>query len=270
MWERGQGMITIKVEVDTREAERYLSDVQKKRIPIATQRALLKTAHAIREAETAEINRVFDRPTRWTQGAMKVKATSRFEVAVGIVDPDGYYKRANYYLGTQMDGGERRFKAFERALQRRGVMPAGWYAVPGEKAKLDSFGNMGPGEIRQIMSWFNAGTPFAGSNQNMTQATRDKRRKGTKKKRGFEYFYAAPGSRVGRRSWVNGRAQNLQPGIYRRTFFGFGSSIEPILIFVQRAAYRRRFDFQKVAQTTYDKTWPQHFAEAFARDVAPQ
>jgi hypothetical protein len=259
-------MIEINVKADIKDAVRYLDSVQKKRIPIATQRALIATARSIRAAEIKEMNKVFNNPTRWTLGAMKVGPQKNYSIAVGILDPDGYYKRANYYLGTQVDGGVRRTKAFERALQRANVMPSGWYAVPGDGAKIDSFGNMGPGEIRQIMSWFSAAEPYAGSTQNMTEATRNKRRKGTKKKYGFEYFAAMPGSRMGRRSWVNGRSQNLQPGIYRRTFFGFGSAIKPILIFVPRVSYGKRFNFEAVARKVYEREFGPHFVDAFKRD----
>lgn len=91
-----------KVEIEGMKAlQRDFSGMSRK-VEVATQRALLKTAQAVKEAELAEMRRVFDRPTRWTLGAMKVKAASKFEVHVGILDPDGYYKRAANYLGTQV------------------------------------------------------------------------------------------------------------------------------------------------------------------------
>jgi hypothetical protein len=248
-------MIEISVQADIKAATRWLDDVQKKRIPIATQRALLATARSIRAAEIKEMNKVFDRPTKWTLGAMKVGPAKNMSITVGILDPDGYYKRANYYLGTQIAGGKRNHKAMEMALQRARVMPAGWYAVPGAKAKLDAYGNMGPGEIRQIMSWFNAAERWSGSTQNMTDATRARRRKGTKKKAGYEYFAVSPGNK------------GLTPGIYRRTSFGFGKAIEPILIFVPRVSYRKRFDFEGVARRVYEAQFGPHFKAAFERDV---
>lgn len=252
-------MIELSVKVDIDGAMRHLDDLQKKKLPTATQRALLKTAYDIRTAEQDEMRRVFDRPTRWTLGSMKVKTTSKFNILVGVTEPDGHYRRANYYLGTQISGGTRNTKAFERALQRAVWMPRGWYAVPGEKAKLDAYGNMGPGEIKQIMSWFGAAEPYAGSTQNMTPETRAKRRAGTKKKRGFEYFSIMPGR--------GGRSQYLTPGIYRRTTFGFGKAIDPILIFVKSARYQRRFDFFKVASRVKDRVWQGHFNDAIRRDV---
>lgn len=252
-------MIEISVEADIRSAIRYLDDAQLRRVPIATQRALLKTAQAVKAAEIAEMGRVFDRPTRWTLGAMKVGPTKDFTVRVGVLDPDGYYKRANFYLGTQIYGGARKVKAFERALQRAGVMPAGWFAVPGEKAKMDAYGNQSVGEIKQILSWFNAAEPYAGSTQNMTDQTRAKRRKGSRKKRGFEYFAIMPFRRG---------SEGLRPGIYRRTAFAFGKAIEPVVIFVEKTRYKKRFNFIRVAESVKEKVFAQYFSDALERDVA--
>jgi hypothetical protein len=228
-----------------------------RQIEIAAQRALLKTAQAIRDAEIAEMARVFDRPTRWTMGALKVKADSKFSIRVGILDPDGYYKRAQDYLSTQVAGGVRRQKAMEMMLQRKGVMPAGWSAVPGAGAEIDQHGNMRVGQIRQILSWFDAAERSAGSTQNMREKGRAKRRKGTRKVRGFEYFSVLPGR-------TNSGRNVLSPGIYKRTTFGFGKAIKPVLMFVRLAAYRPRFDFERVAVGTYEREFPAQFESALA------
>lgn len=258
-------MIELNVEADIRQAVRHLDDLQRRKVPVAMQRALIGTAKVVRDAEIAEAQRVFHNPTRWTLGSIKVGPQQNFSIKVGVLDPDGFYRRANKYLHVQIQGGTRQHKAFESALTRAGVMPNGWYAVPGQGAKLDAYGNMGPGQIKQIMSWFNVASPFAGSTQNMTDATRARRRKGTKKNRGFEYFAAMPGERTGRRSWINGRRQNLQPGIYQRTYFGFGSAIKPVLIFVPRVSYRKRFDFFGLARRVVDKEYIPRFESALNR-----
>ncbi len=87
-------------------------------------------------------------------------------------------------------------------------MPQGWYSVPGAGAQIDRYGNISSGQIRQILSWFGAAERSAGSTQNMTADGRAKRRKGTKKNVGYEYFCVMPG-----------RQKNLkQPGIYQRFF----------------------------------------------------
>lgn len=248
-------MLIVKIE-GLEELKRTLSDAPRE-IQVAAQRALLKTAHGIREAEIAEMQRVFDRPTRWTLGAVRVKATSRFTVEVGILDPDGYYKRAANYLGTQIEGGQRRHKAMEKSLQKWGVMPEGMFAVPGAGAKIDAFGNMSSGQIRQILSWFHAAENWAGSTQNMTDATRDKRRKGTRKSIGFEYFAVVKDT-----SLFYHNKSLKQPGIYQRFFFGQGKAIKPVLIFVKGARYKARFNFEKVATDIAKALWNAEFNKA--------
>lgn len=242
--------ISVKSDIDA--VLDQLGTAAPRAIEIATQRALIGAGREVKDAEVKEMQRVFDRPTRWTLNSFQVTLDkARMEARVEI--KDGYWYRADNYLQTQIEGGGRKHKAFETALRRVGVLPTGWFVVPGQKAALDGFGNISVGQIRQILSWFDAAEMVAGSTQNMGEKGRERRRKGTKKRRGFEYFVAHPGSRVGRGSWKNGRRQNLQPGVYRRTAFGFGSAIEPILIFVQRATYKPRFDFYGVAQRTIDR-----------------
>lgn len=234
-------------EVVNRMAKEYPAVAEK-----AAQRALLHTGRAVKDDEVKGMQRAFDRPTKWTLNSFRVKLDKKAWSA-SVEVKDGYWYRADNYLQTQIEGGKRKHKAFETALRRAGVLPAGWFAVPGQKATLDAFGNVSVGQIRQILSWFDAAEQVAGSTQNMGQKGRDKRRKGTKRARGFEYFVAHPGSRMGRGSWKNNRRQTLTPGVYRRTFFGFGSSIEPILIFVTSATYKPRFDFYGIAQRTVDR-----------------
>lgn len=249
-------MISIKIDV-SKDIEKRLAAMPGK-IKEVTKRALINTALSVRDDLQSEMRRVFDRPTRWTIGAIRVKATDDMSVVVGVVDPDGYYKRANYYLGTQIGGGQRRIKAFEKALQHHGYMAMGWFAVPGDGAKLDAYGNMGPGQIRQILSYLGAAERWAGSTQNMTAEKRLKLKAGTKAKRGFEYVVIRPGNRRGK----------LLPGIYQRTFFGFGSGIKPIIIFVNRATYRSRYNMERVARETIKRDWPRKCDSAIAKALA--
>lgn len=260
------------VKVDTSDMDRDLREFcenGRRRVEVAAQRAVLKTARAVMAAERAEMQRVFDRPKAWTLNSFRValgrermqagklRTAGGSEISATLQVKDGYWYRADNYLDTQIAGGQRGQKAFEKALQARGILPAGWHAVPGQKAKLDAFGNQSPGEIRQILSWFGSAEMVAGSTQNMTDATRARRRKGTRTKRGFEYFAVSPlrPSRGGRHT--------LHPGIYRRTFFGFGAAIEPVMIFIDGAAYQPIFDFYGLGQRVINETFSREYREAF-------
>lgn len=112
---------------------------------------------------------------------------------------------------------------------------------------------MSSGQIVQIIAWFR-GFGEQGYKANMTDKTKDKLRKGKKNSYGFEYFYIAPGQKGPR-----GRNQNLLPGVYKRVFTGFGSAIRPVMIFVSKANYKKRFDFygnaEKVARKEFDRAF---------------
>lgn len=239
------------------EAKRDLLRNQKA-VEIAAQRALLKTAQAVRDAEKAEMERVFDRPTRWTLGQIKVKATSSLGMRVGVIDPEGAYRRAQTYLTTQIEGGNRRAKAYEKALQYHGLMPQGWVSVPGDGAKLDAYGNISGGQIKQILSWFDAANTSAGSDQNMGFKGREKLRKGTKRNAGFEYVLVPPDKKGNFR----------QPGIYQRFFLGHGKAVKPLIIYVKQAKYTKRFDFEAVAKKVTDAMLNAEFEAAYVREIA--
>lgn len=248
----------IKIDVQGMDAIQRKLAAMPGKIRQTAKRALINTALSVRDDLQDEMRKVFDRPTRWTIGAIRVKATDDMTVIVGVVDPDGYYRRANYFLGTQIGGGPRGAKAFEKALQAYGYMPAGWRAVPGEGATLDGNGNMGPGQIRQILSYLGTAERWAGSTQNMTAAKRDKLKQGTKTKMGFEYVVIRPDSKRGK----------LLPGIYKRTFTAFGSAIKPIIIFVKGTSYRKRYDMERVARATINRDWQRKFSAAIDKALA--
>ncbi len=242
------------------------------RADIALQRAVRDTAFAVRDAEQAEIRRVFDRPTPYTLNGLRIRY-SRTEIAATVWLKDeldaGKGIAATKYLAAQIDGGARRMKRFESALSRVGVLPAGWRAVPGVGATYDAFGNMSRGQIVQILSYFQAFSE-GGYRANSTEDSRKRTAKGRKGTLGFEYFAAQPGFRMGRRSWMHGKSQHLQPGIYKRTFTGgLGprggreSEITPVLIFIRNPAYARRLDFFGVAKKAVDA----NFAPAVRRAI---
>lgn len=253
------------IRVDTSEMDRALrkyGEQARRTVEISAQRAVTKTARNVRAAAIKEMERVFDRPTRWTLNALTVEIDKK-NIAASVQVKDGYWYRADNYLQVQIEGGSRPNKAFEKALQRVGVLPAGWFAVPGQGAKLDAYGNQSPGEIRQILSWFDAAELVAGSTQNMREKGRARLRKGTRRRAAQEYFAVLPGRRGPR-----GAVQRLRPGIYRRTFFGFGSAIKPVMIFVSRVSYSKRFYFEEVSRRVVERDFNKIFAEDFTRRMA--
>ena len=115
--------------------------------------ALNRTAKHIQTDEHTEIARVFTQPTPRTRSAVFVRPSTRdhLEAIVGVKDRMAGIAPAKY-LFSQVAGGRRRQKAFEKRLQRAGHLPAGWHVVPGEAAKKDGYGNLSRRQIIDVLA----------------------------------------------------------------------------------------------------------------------
>lgn len=240
-------------------AKARLRGLSEKKIAVATVSALNAAAYLTSQKQKEDIARVFDRPTAWVKGGVRYIKADRARME-SKVDLDFWGNKQGVsvekILSAQIYGGQRRHKRHEIALQRALVLPAGMFIVPGAAANLDSYGNMSSGQIVQIISWFRG---FAeggrGSRANMKDATRKNLAKGKKSNYGFEYFYVSPNAKGPR-----GGHQHLLPGVYQRVKTGFGSAIRPVMIFVKKTSYAKRFDFygnaDKVARKEFDRAFP--------------
>jgi hypothetical protein len=219
-------------------------------IPKISMRALNMTADQVKQAIVEEMQRTFDRPTPYTLNAPYVwYATVNNLTAKVLLREFGGKSRSEQYLLTQVYGGQRRLKSFEKALQSIGVLPSGMYAVPGQRAPQDAYGNISAGFIVQILSYFKA-FGEQGYRANITDVKKEKMAKGTKKKRGIEYFAIR----------TTGKA--LHPGIYRKTAFAFGQSTEPMIMFVKQPAYKQLLMWDEIAQRVVDQNWQKNLADA--------
>lgn len=229
-----------------------MSDMEHRQIPFASALALTRTAQEIHRREVHEMRDVFDRPTSWTLSALRVipATKTKLQASVEFKDFAGKGIPATKFLPPQVYGGGRNLKRFERALALVGVLPPNHMAVPGQAAKRDAWGNMDPGQIVQILSYFRA-FPEVGYRANITDKRRAQLAKGSKKRYGVVYFATKPGDR-------------LPPGVWMREIHGLGSRIRPILIFVTRAYYDAIFDFHYVAERTAEEVLPKEFGLALA------
>lgn len=279
--------IDIKVQ-GIKELQASLKDFSDRRIRSTIATAMTKTAVAVRNELQRKMDSALDRPIGYTRRNLRYTAATAkgLEASIGfdiVANQDMYGRVTGYtnmgraqtpvgkYMNDQIEGGPRRNKRFELALRRVGILPAGWFAVPGERAKIDAFGNQSPGEIRQILSWFDAAELVAGSRQNMRAEGRTKRAEGTKKRAGWQYHVIRPGQ-VLKRSWARNTSasgpsrsrgtKKMQPGIYRQTRHALGNQVEPIMIFVRSASYKPRWDFYGDARREVDRIYPTEIDKA--------
>jgi len=147
----------------------------------------------------AEMKKVFDNPTRYTLNSLWIKY-ARVNDLVAVVwfkEPD---RMGQHYLVPQVYGGARKLKGFERALGEKEF-------VPGSGARLDAYGNISSGQIRQLLSVLGKAEHVSGYSANITERSRKKNTK--------ERDYVLITQQHGR----------LFPGVYKRvqTAKGFGA-----------------------------------------------
>lgn len=243
-------MIQYDVRGSIAEIESHLTSLGREQVPYATVVALTRSAKFAQAELTRELGRVFDRPTRYTQSAVFVRPATkaRMWAEVKIKDETVKGNPAVRYLIAQIQGGSRGVKGFEKLLQRNGVMPVGWYAVPTKYIGLDAYGNVPGGVIVKILSQLQA------SRDSLTNENLKAKRKRNAKARAGRYFVALPGRQ---------RTKHLKPGIYERLGTAFGSGLRPVMLFVPRAPrYAKRFRFFEIADQTARMRFPIEFAIA--------
>jgi hypothetical protein len=242
-----------------------LGDLRQNQLPNALRDALNATAEGIQTAEIEKMKEVFDRPTSYTLNATYVKYASmqKLSAEVGFREFAGKGTPAHKYLSPQIYGGDRNLKRFEKALQAKGVLPQGMFAVPGKGASLNGNGNMSAAQIIQILSYFDA-FGEQGYKANMTDTKRAKMAKGTKKSgSSLTYFVSkGPGSVN-----INGKPQHLPAGIYARFGFTWGSGIKCIIRFVKKPSYQKRFPFFETAEKYADRVFLTKLSGAVDRAI---
>jgi hypothetical protein len=262
----------IKVTVDSRAVKAALAAYPK----IASRSleiAIDKTAMAIKEAEVAEMKRVFTKPTPYTLNSLKVTRTKghNMKATVWFKEPD---RMEDHYLIPEVEGGERKLKGFERAISNNKF-------VPGKGSSKDRYGNVPNSQIRQILGVLGK-AERAGYQANITARS-------TKRNRKQRDYVFLPAGSPGRK---------LPPGIYQRVvqkgsgFFGdksqkklgsFGTyqkgrrrgrffsvirarGLKPILIVGrQHGQYQARLKFYHVARRVHGEVFTKLFMADFSR-----
>lgn len=241
---REQGIV-FDVRTNIEEIVKELGALQRD-IPFMTAYALTNTAKDIHKQQQQAMQQVFDRPTRFALNAQYVKPAKKDDLTAGVLMKDGWGSiEAWRYLGPQIEGGPRKKKSHERALERAGFLLPNEYVVPSSAVPLDAHGNMKGGEITRLLSQLGASRD---ATQNMTRRSR---------KRAI--------SRAGGRFFVMARDRRAPPGVYLRIN---ARDAIPWLMFVTPPNYTRRYPFYETAQIAFDQNFDRHFRVAWLRYVS--
>lgn len=244
-----------------------------RRLAAAQATALTRTAVQVRDTVKARLPRVFDRPTPYTLASLYAKGATATSLQAGVGFKDessgaSSSTPATKYLGPHTAGGGRHVKRMEKALQARGAMPQGWFAVPASGARLDAYGNVSRGQVQQIISQL--GTELlTGDSRTL------RRRPGETDAQWQARRRKAYGKAGGQYTAVSQPRGKLKPGIYlaqardfgRKLGLGRTGRLVPVFIFVRAIRYQARFDFEGMAQQLGQQILPAELQRAVADHV---
>ena len=267
----------INIHIDAEHIRELLKTVPKE-AGRAAEIALDKTAQDIRDAVKDEMQSVFDNPTRYTLNSLKITPTYKhnMEASVWFKEPD---RMGQHYLVPQVEGGVRKLKGFERALDNT-------MFIPGQGVRTNKFGNVSFGQIRQILSVMGSAEHHAGYQANMTARSAKSNakerdyvwlRKGSakgklrpgiyqrvaRKGRGFGYKTKRNMGLLGNRTYQKGRTRGKFSSIIR------ARGLKPILL--QGRQEQRTtplLDFYGVANDVFLKKYRKHFDIEFAKRLS--
>jgi hypothetical protein len=217
-------MITVKIE-GFQEVQAML-----KKFPAQASRAaeiaIDKTAREVKAAIKQVLPQVFANPVPWTRNSLMVTSTKNhnMQAMVWFKEPERKGRSmTTHYLLPQVEGGQRKLKGFELAMGNKTF-------VPGSAAKLDRYGNISVGQIKQILSVLGRAEFAAGAQANITARSKKINRKPR------DYVYLPHGS------------GKLPPGVYERyqTGVGFGAKTKRTLPFGEYQKGRSRGRFASV------------------------
>lgn len=219
----------------------------------AAREALNRSAEWAQTDVVREMRKVFDRPVPFTLRSLRVYYANTANMRVQLWFRQRTADEDKPWAMPQIAGTARDMKPMELRMQRVGILPAGWMVVPGAAAPLDAYGNMSRGEISRILNVLGTYTEEGFNKAN--DKTRARLRKGSAKKGvyGFAYWINPPGPK---------RQKHLLPGVYRRVYTAFGTSLKPMLIFIKGARYKARLDFFGITKRAFDKHFPAEFDKA--------
>lgn len=257
--------MNIQAEINT--ATAGLED-EAKQVQFALNNAIGRTAYAAGLRMQKEMTASFEAPTPYAVGfniaggglyskgskISEVRAGGEMYAEFGMVD-NALLKKSGGgspadILGHHFYGGISQHARFEYMFRRIDMLRANEDIVPPLGEKLSN------AIIVKMLSYFQA-FYMAGYSANSTPKTRAKMAKITRKEfkgkkysryvtiNGVVYFYA------------NG-SDHLHRGIWAKTGI-HGSDIKPVMMFVRRAIYKKRFDLKTMAEQAR-QDFPNHFA----------
>lgn len=255
----------IKMDANFKEINSFIGSIPKQ-MNTAASKAINDTLFDLLSQYLDEMPKIFESPNMsYLRRAFQIEKSTPDKVYGSLfVKQDGLGKGTSFIdvLHHHVVGNEREIKKFEKAMMYHGHMGRDMIAAPARGAKLDRYGGLDGKFNSMLLSYFGSYTK-AGFDATMTPKKKERMaRRGTVKGsqsgkkyktiRGAVYFMS------GGRQGFGGNRSHLHAGIYKKSGI-HGSTIEPVILFVKKRSYQKRFDFYGIAERLVD----QKFANTF-------
>jgi hypothetical protein len=219
--------ITLDIKSELPKAIRWTDSIVKQ-LPFAISQALNSTGFDMRTSLNSATRQYFDKPAPFTQRSFIVQKGSKRDLQVTVLAN----KRQNLYLRTQVSGGPRKQKGFERKFLADIVgtqsIPSNTQLAPTALIKLNAQGNVSLATIKRIQQGISS-TAKAG------------------------FFAGVP------------KGTSLPFGIYRRSK---GKLLPYFVATSGPARYRPRFPMQEIGTKVVERRFGQYLRSALERAIA--
>lgn len=234
--------------------------------------ALTRTGQEVKAAQQSEIDRVIDRPTRYTRNSVFLAKAKPDQLYAEVWLKHG--NRRTHYLEPLIEGGARPLKRFEQRMVMTGYLKSGERLVPSRVPGRDQYGNLGRGAYTRILSQLRTAV-VQGDFSNASNSAKSKAKRATQ-----EFFWSAgPGTSYTYFRTVrtpNGGVnrtpitvkQHLRRGVWMVQRTAFGNAVRPVLYAVDGVSYRKVYDFYGVARKVRDQRFAAHFDAALRQALA--
>ena len=234
-------MISVNVK-GMAEMQSTLRNLAKEQLPYAMATAINATAFKVRGALQSEMKSVFQNPTPWIQKSVRYEKATKENLTAKVY----HHEEGAKSIISEVRGGQREVKPYERLMRSAGILPAGRLVVPGAACRLDRYGSIDKDVLAAILK-----------SLGLLSAKMQQGRKVTKKRvkalnQSGTYFVGG-----------QGLARHLAPGIWQRV----GGRPRPILLFVTRSVYSKRYQFDVVGEREVRKVFANEMARAVQKAI---
>lgn len=244
----------ISISANFKEINSYLNSIPK-HINTAASKTINDSLFNLRKSYLDEFPKIFETPNMsYLQKAFQIeKSTPETLKGSLFVKEHGLGKGTAFIdvLFHHVHGDERSIKKFENAMMWHGHMGRSMIAAPTRFSKRDRYGGLDGKFNSMLLSYFGKYAK-GGFDATMTPKKKAKMaRYGTVKGEKSKKVYKTINGVV---YFIQDRTGgHLKPGIYRKSGI-HGSKIEPVILFVKKTAYKKRFDFYGIAnEVVYEK-----------------